>query len=209
VQGAIGAVVGGAMGGLGSVAGSAIKSGVSSLMSRAGSGVAALAAAPAMEKEAASAVSTLAENAVAKSPAKAAAGAAESAFRGGSQSAPGGQAGAAASVSGLKRALGAVGMSIRKYDVVHVQPEDEAAYGLAGNWGVSRFLNGLAERGPSGRPAIFLSNRGLSSMNEGVATVFHEIYHHESMAAFGHTGTEAQAEEFGQRMLNEFLRRTS
>lgn len=61
--------------------------------------------------------------------------------------------------------------------------------------------------GPRGRPLIQVSDLGLSSMDEAVATIYHEIYHHRSFARSGVGGKESMAEAFGQRMLIRFQRR--
>jgi hypothetical protein len=78
----------------------------------------------------------------------------------------------------VKANLGRSRMSVRHYDIEHV-PHIEGRTG----------------------------GRRLRSMREAVTTVFHEVYHPESYRAFGHGGTEAQAETFGQRMFNVFRRR--
>jgi RHS repeat-associated protein len=127
------------------------------------------------------------------------------AFRGDSQASPGGQAGPPVSLGKLKMALGRAGMSVRKYDLVHVPEILDANGELA--YGVARFTGEAAELGPRGLPLIEISDLGLSSMNEAVATVFHEIYHVDTFTAFGWPGTEASAEEFGQKMLARFLSR--
>ncbi|MFI1092048.1 DUF6531 domain-containing protein [Streptomyces sp. NPDC020917] len=142
-------------------------------------------------------------------------------FRGPSQGLPGGQLGAPISIRQLRMALGRADMSVSRYDIVHV-PEIHTPTGLAfGNSPHS--VAGLPELGPRGLPLIQISDIGLRSMDEGVATVFHEIYHHEqfrlslnSKPLWGETiapshiwgGTEDAAEEYGQRMLGVFKSRT-
>ncbi|MFC3572624.1 hypothetical protein ACFOZ0_04865 [Streptomyces yaanensis] len=54
--------------------------------------------------------------------------------------------------------------------------------------------------GRTGLPIIEMSNMGLRTMKEAVVTFFHETYHHYRMKNFGDTGTEDEAEEFGQMM---------
>jgi hypothetical protein len=128
-----------------------------------------------------------------------------SAFRGDSQAAPGGQAGPPVSLGKVKMALGRAGMSVRKYDLVHVPEVLDANGKLA--YGAARFSGEASVLGPRGLPLIQISDLGLSSMNEAVATIFHEIYHVDTYTAFGWPGTEAAAEEFGQKMLAGFLSR--
>ena len=119
------------------------------------------------------------------------------AFRGPSQPAPGGQAGPAVSLSQVKQCLGRCGLSVRNYDIAYT-PQIDSPFGPA--FGRTSVVDG--------KPVIEISDLGLSSMDEAVATIFHETYHVNSLRAFGHTGTEAAAESFGQRMLNQFQRRT-
>ncbi|MEU2618259.1 hypothetical protein ABZ642_08810 [Streptomyces sp. NPDC007157] len=52
--------------------------------------------------------------------------------------------------------------------------------------------------GRNGPPIIEISKKGLRSIKEAVVTFFHETYHQHRMAGFGDTGTEEDAEEFGQ-----------
>jgi hypothetical protein len=59
----------------------------------------------------------------------------------------------------------------------------------------------------SGRSGT-LSDRGLEDTDTAIASIFHEIYHQRSRQIWGHGGTEGQAEEYGQRMLAEYRRRT-
>ncbi|ONI88781.1 hypothetical protein ALI22I_17490 [Saccharothrix sp. ALI-22-I] len=59
-----------------------------------------------------------------------------------------------------------------------------------------------------GRPIIYISDMGLADRETAIKTIFHEIYHQESRRVWGHGGTEAQAEEYGERMLAEYQRRT-
>jgi hypothetical protein len=107
----------------------------------------------------------------------------------------------------LKRDLGRAGMSVRKYDLVHVpeilDDDGEPIFGRSSTDGA-----GNPVLGPRGRPLIELTDRGLSSREEAVATVFHEAYHIESFKQRGHGGTEDEAEAYGQKMLQKFLRRT-
>jgi RHS repeat-associated protein len=143
-------------------------------------------------------------------------------FRGPSQGLPGGQLGAPVSIRQLRMALGRADMSVSDYDIVHV-PEIHTPTGLAfGNSPHSG--TGIPELGPRGLPLIQISDLGLRSMDEGVATVFHEIYHHQQFrlslnsrplwtdapVAPSHIwgGTEDAAEEYGQRMLGLFNSRT-
>jgi RHS repeat-associated protein len=131
--------------------------------------------------------------------------------RGPSQENPGGQLGAAVSIPQVRQALGRAGMSVREYDIVHV-PEIRTPDGLAfGNSPHS--MDGFPMRGPRGLPLIEISDMGLRSMDEAVATIFHEIAHHRhfdltrnSANVWG--GSEAAAEAYGQQMLDQFHRRT-
>ncbi|HEV2782191.1 MAG TPA: DUF6531 domain-containing protein [Actinophytocola sp.] len=106
----------------------------------------------------------------------------------------------------LRFDLGHADMSIRDYDVVHVPeiigPNGLPAYGRSPAYG-----DGTPFLGPNGRPLIEISDLGLASRDQAVSTIYHEIYHIRSRQVWGHPGTEAQAEEFGQRMLAQFNRR--
>ena len=96
----------------------------------------------------------------------------------------------------MKQCLGRCGMSVSDYNIVHTPTID----GIGGPaFGRTTFANGV--------PTIEVSDIGLSSMDEAVTTIYHEIYHVDSQLAFGTTGTEAAAESYGQRMLSHFLRR--
>ncbi|OIK26360.1 hypothetical protein VT52_017045 [Streptomyces malaysiense] len=57
---------------------------------------------------------------------------------------------------------------------------------------------------------IEISNMGLEDMDTAVATIFHEIYHHQMYATWPSSmgGTESAAETYGQAMLDTFRRRT-
>ncbi|MFJ4406659.1 DUF6531 domain-containing protein [Streptomyces sp. NPDC088910] len=142
-------------------------------------------------------------------------------FRGPSQGLPGGQLGAPISIRQLRMALGKADMSVSHYDIVHV-PEIHTPTGL-GFGNSPHLVSGTPQLGPRGLPLIQISDLGLRSMDEGVATVFHEIYHHQqfrlslnSKPLWGETvapshiwgGTEDAAEEYGQRMLSLFKSRT-
>ena len=117
------------------------------------------------------------------------------AYRGPSQLAPGGQAGPAVSIDQVRQCLGRCGLSVRDYNIVHT-PVIQGITGPA--YGQTAVVNG--------RATIHISNMGLSSMDEAVTTIFHEVYHVNSFRAFGHGGTEAAAETYGQRMLGVFQR---
>ena len=128
-------------------------------------------------------------------------------FRSGSQAAPGGQNGPAVSIGQVKSELGRVGMSVRDYDIEYV-PEIFNGAGMPAYGNSPHTLAGAPFLGSRGRPLIEISKMGLASMDDAVATIFHEVGHHQSFAAFGHAGTEGAAEAYGQRMLAQFLRRT-
>lgn len=89
-------------------------------------------------------------------------------------------------------------MSVRNYDISYT-PVIESPLGPA--FGRTSIVGG--------RAAIEISDIGLSSMDEAVATIFHEVFHVNSYRAFGTLGAEDAAEEFGQNMLSRFLRLTS
>jgi hypothetical protein len=97
-------------------------------------------------------------------------------------------------------------MSVSRFDIEHVpeilQPSGDLAYGS------SSFVGGSVELGSRGLPLIRISDLGLSSMNDAVATIFHEAYHIDQFGAFGSAGTEDAAESYGQRMLQMFTSRT-
>jgi hypothetical protein len=46
----------------------------------------------------------------------------------------------------------------------------------------------------------------MRDVETAVVTLFHEIAHHRSFRVVGNGGTEADAETYGRRMYNEFLR---
>ncbi|WP_244888845.1 polymorphic toxin-type HINT domain-containing protein [Streptomyces purpureus] len=126
------------------------------------------------------------------------------------QSAPGGKNGAAVSIKQVKMALGRAGMSVSRYDIVHVPEIRTAGDGLPAYGNSPHDGNGMPNLGPRGRPVIQISNMGLADMDTAVATIFHEIHHHRMYATWPGSmgGTESAAEEFGQAMLGVFRRRT-
>jgi hypothetical protein len=101
--------------------------------------------------------------------------------------------------------LGRHGLSVRSYDIERVPTllgaHGRAAYGASPHDGFGRPL-----RGTRGRPLIQLSCLALRNLHTAVITIFHEIAHHRSYRTFGHPGTEADAELYGQRMYYEFTR---
>ncbi|WP_109506460.1 RHS repeat-associated core domain-containing protein [Nocardioides speluncae] len=127
-------------------------------------------------------------------------------YRGESQRAPGGHDGPEVSLDKVKRCLGQCGMSVRDYDLVHERvittPAGAPAYGNS-----PHTYHGQPYRGPRGRPLIQISDMGLRSLEEAVTTIFHEVFHHKNFALRGVGGSEAEAEEYGLKMLEEFLRR--
>ncbi|WP_306334640.1 DUF6531 domain-containing protein [Streptomyces sp. KL118A] len=131
-------------------------------------------------------------------------------YRGESQNVPGGQNGPAVSVDQVKQELGRTGMSVSDYDIVHV-PEIRTPTGIAfGN--SPHTADGFPMTGPRGLPLIEVSDIGLRSMDEAVATVNHEIFHHRHFELTRNSanvwgGSEEAAEEYGQRMLDQFKRR--
>ncbi|MCX4425853.1 polymorphic toxin-type HINT domain-containing protein [Streptomyces mirabilis] len=126
------------------------------------------------------------------------------------QSAPGGKNGAALSIKKVKMALGRAGMSVSDYDIVHVPEISTAGDGLPSYGNSPHDGNGMPNLGPRGRPVIQISNMGLDDMDTAVATIFHEIYHHQMFATWPDSmgGTESAAETYGQAMLGVFRRRT-
>lgn len=126
------------------------------------------------------------------------------------QSAPGGKNGAAVSIKQVKMALGRAGMSVSDYDIVHVPEISTAGDGLPAYGNSPHDGSGMPNLGPRGRPVIQISNMGLADMDTAVATIFHEIYHHQMYATWPSSmgGTESAAEIYGQAMLGIFTRRT-
>ena len=67
---------------------------------------------------------------------------------------------------------------------------------------------GVVVKGASGKPLIRISDLGLSSMNEAVLTIFHEVHHVRSAMGPGMAvSTEEAAEAFGEKMLQLFQSR--
>ena len=120
---------------------------------------------------------------------------ATTAFRGASQAAPGGQRGAAVTLNGLKQALGRKGMGITGYDISYA-PRILDAFGNLAH-GATSFVRG--------RAAIRISDLGLSSMENAVTTVFHEVYHANTFVRTGLQGAEEAAEAFGKSMWAKFV----
>ncbi|WP_406304448.1 DUF6531 domain-containing protein [Streptomyces sp. NBC_00885] len=129
--------------------------------------------------------------------------------RGESQNRPGGQHGPAVSVDQLKMELGRAGMSASRYDIVHV-PEIRTPDGVAfGN--SPHTMDGYPMVGPRGLPLIEISDIGLRDLDEAVATINHEVYHHRHFeltrkSANPWGGSEEAAEAYGQQMLEQFRR---
>lgn len=131
--------------------------------------------------------------------------------RGESQKRPGGQFGPAVRIDQVKSELGRAGMSVSEYDITHtstIRTPDGIAFGNS-----PHTVDGFPMRGPRGRPLIEISDIGLRDLEEAVATIHHEIYHHKhfeltrrSLNPWG--GSEEAAEDYGQRMLEQFKRRT-
>ncbi len=125
----------------------------------------------------------------------------------------GGHSHAMVSVTQVKQALGRAGMSVRNFDIVHVAQIEELGSGLI--FGRSQFTAGQALTGPRGRPLIEVTDLGLSpangrsAMENAVATIQHEIFHHKAALASGgqHMGTEAAAEAYADAMLDLFRSR--
>jgi hypothetical protein len=111
----------------------------------------------------------------------------------------------AVSVRQVTRILGRHGMSVRGYDIEHVPvlvgPRGHPAFGASPHDG-----HGQALRGPRQRPLIQVSDLALRDVETAVITIFHEVAHHRSYMTVGHGGSEAEAERFGQRMYDQFVR---
>ena len=107
----------------------------------------------------------------------------------------------------LKMSLGRANMSVKNFEFQHVPKITDA-------WGNPAFGNmtvdgaGNVLKGASGKPLIQISDLGLSSLDDGVATVFHEIHHVRSAKGLGRVSSEGEAEAFAQKMLQKFQSRT-
>jgi len=112
------------------------------------------------------------------------------------------------SLGRLKQTLARTGYRSEwdKYEVVHVErivdhrtgdlAEGNSPHGL----NQAPYYRPVPNRAANGKPIIEMSNKGLRNMKEAVVTFFHETYHQKRMAGFGDTGTEEDAEDFGQMM---------
>ncbi|MFF3258745.1 putative T7SS-secreted protein [Streptomyces sp. NPDC002932] len=129
--------------------------------------------------------------------------------RGESQNRPGGRHGPAVSIDQLKMELGRAGMPTSEYDIVHkptIRTPDGVAFGNS-----PHRMDGQPMVGPRGLPLIEISDIGLRDLDEAVATVNHEIYHHKHFELTRKSGnpwggSEEAAEGYGQRMLEKFKR---
>ncbi|MCX4970203.1 DUF6531 domain-containing protein [Streptomyces sp. NBC_00654] len=129
--------------------------------------------------------------------------------RGESQNRPGGQRGPAVSIDQLKMELGRAGIPVSEYDIVHkptIRTPDGVAFGNS-----PHTLDGYPMVGPRGLPLIEISDIGLRDLDEAVATVNHEIYHHKHFELTRKSGnpwggSEEAAEGYGQQMLEKFHR---
>lgn len=105
----------------------------------------------------------------------------------------------------LRTWLGHCGMSVSGYDIEYVATlrgvGGRPAYGASPHDGSGRALGGAR-----GRPLIQMSGLAMRDVETAVVTLFHEIAHHRSFRSVGNGGTEADAEAYGRRMYNEFLR---
>lgn len=108
----------------------------------------------------------------------------------------------------LRILLGRCGMSVRDYDIEYVATLPGAggqpAYGASRHDGHGRPLGGAR-----GRPLVQLSDLALRDIEAAVVTTFHEIAHHRSYRSVGHAGTESEAETYGRRKYEEFVRRSA
>ena len=128
-------------------------------------------------------------------------------LRGASQAAPGGRLGPAVSLKEVKTALGKARMSVKEYDIEHV-PVILDIYGFRAFGRSTHDGSGVPALGRRGRPLIEVSDRALSSMEEAVTTIYHEIHHHRQYRLTGDGGPERAAEEFGREMYKVFQKRT-
>lgn len=132
-------------------------------------------------------------------------------YRGESQNNPGGQLGPPVSVNQLKMEMGRAGMSVSDYDIVHI-PEIRTPDGIAfGN--SPHTAAGFPMKGPRDLPLIEISDIGLRSLDEAVATIHHEMFHHKHFEVTRRShnpwgGSEQAAEDYGQQMLEQFQHRT-
>ncbi|NEA23018.1 hypothetical protein [Actinomadura bangladeshensis] len=132
----------------------------------------------------------------------------KNAYRGDSQRRPGGQVGPPISLNKLRSELGRTGLwpLLRDYDIVYV-PE------IPGPPGAIRYGNspyspdGSPKLGPTGKPVIWISDYGLSSLEQAVRTALHESWHQQQLAKRGVPGTEWGAHQYEKKMYREFLRR--
>jgi hypothetical protein len=93
-------------------------------------------------------------------------------------------------------------MSVRDYDLAHVPDLGQGIIAQSSAYG-----DGRPVLGAGGRPLIQLSDHALSSMEEAVTSVFHEIHHitMQMVSRGANRGTEAAAENFGVSMLARYL----
>ncbi|MFV2179731.1 hypothetical protein ACFHW2_32210 [Actinomadura sp. LOL_016] len=125
-----------------------------------------------------------------------------------SQESPGGKHGPPVSLNTLRYELGRVGMwkPFRQYDIVYLKE-------IPGEEGIIRYgdsphnTDGTPKLGPQGKPLIWISEHGLSSLEQAVATLFHESWHQRKLAAERVPGLEEPAEDYGQMMLQRFLQK--
>jgi RHS repeat-associated protein len=110
------------------------------------------------------------------------------------------------SVNQVQIALGKSGLSVAEYEIVHT-PVITDPFGRKVFGAMSLDNGGNVVLGPSGRPLIQITDLGLSSMDEAVATIFHEVHHIRAALGTGIPSAEAHAEAFAQRMLRSFLSR--
>ncbi|MFD8693243.1 DUF6531 domain-containing protein [Kitasatospora purpeofusca] len=99
-----------------------------------------------------------------------------------------------------------------KYVIVHVEKiyvenTVKLAEGVSPHGLRPKTLTDVPNLAEDGRPIIEMSNLGLRSMKEAVITFFHEVYHQEQMRMHGVTGTEDDAEAFGQAMWRKIIGR--
>ena len=110
----------------------------------------------------------------------------------------------AISLKQVKINLGQAGMSVSDYEIVHT-PEVLDAYGDPAYAAMRQTGDGSVVLGDSGRPLILISDLGLSSEENAVTSIFHEIHHVDSALGSGTVSSEAHAEAYGELMYLKYF----
>lgn len=119
----------------------------------------------------------------------------------------GGGGGASVSLKQVKMELGRANMSLKNFELQYVpeilDPLGGRVFGAMATDGA-----GVIVKGASGRPLIRITDAGLSSIDEAVLTLFHEVHHVRSAMGPGMAvSTEAAAEAYAEKMLRLFQSR--